>query len=67
MKKNGIPKVIMAASVAAMGMGLFSTLDNEARATGTCIRCGNSDETECQRVIIDDTVHYFAGPRSECD
>jgi len=33
-KKRKMPKVVMAASVAVMGMGLFSTLGNEARATG---------------------------------
>jgi hypothetical protein len=29
-----MPKVRMAATVAVMGMGLFSTFENEARATG---------------------------------
>ena len=29
-----MPKVVMAVSVAAMGMGLFGALQNEARATG---------------------------------
>lgn len=33
-KRRKLPKVVMAVSVAAMGMGLFSTLQNEARATG---------------------------------
>ena len=43
--KKKMPKVIMAASVAAMGMGLFSSLQNEARATG-----GGSGSKRC---IID--------------
>lgn len=34
-KRRKLPKVVMAASLAAMGMGLFSTLGNEARATGS--------------------------------
>lgn len=39
-KKSKLPKVVMAASVAVMGMGLFSTLENEARATGgSCDLC----------------------------
>ena len=33
-KKSKMPKVVMAVSVAAMGMGLFGALQNEARATG---------------------------------
>lgn len=39
-KKKSMPKVIMAAGVAAMGLGLFSTLQNEARATGSAtVQC----------------------------
>lgn len=43
-KRRKLPKVVMAASVAMLGMGLFSTLQNEARATGgggssKCLAC----------------------------
>ena len=47
--KNKMPKVVMAASVAAMGMGLFSALGNEARATGggQWICCARSYQIFC--------------------
>ena len=41
-KKRKMPKVVMAVSVAAMGMGLFGALQNEARATG-----GGSGSKRC--------------------
>lgn len=47
-KKRKMPKVVMAVSVAAMGMGLFGALQNEARATGggKGVCCKNLD-TSC--------------------
>lgn len=45
-----MPKVVMAVSVAAMGMGLFGALQNEARATG-----------EGATVACKDTEHYGNG------
>ena len=38
-KTRKMPKVVMAASVAAMGMGLFGALQNEAHATGASAKC----------------------------
>ena len=45
-KKRKMPKVVMAVSVAAMGMGLFGALQNEARATGGSARCYHQLNTE---------------------
>lgn len=65
-KKRKLPKVVMAVSVAVMGMGLFSSLQNEARATGSCVVCDNINEDECQRVLVGNEAHYYSGPKSDC-
>lgn len=44
-KKESMPKLHMNAGVAAMGLGLFSTLQNEASATGgrATIECSDTE------------------------
>ncbi|WP_137402136.1 hypothetical protein [Echinicola rosea] len=44
-KKRMLPKVVMAASVAAMGVGVFQTFDAEAQTTGGGVCCQMKDKT----------------------
>ncbi len=32
-------------------------------SSGTTICCDNENDEECARVIVNDVLHYFAGPK----
>ncbi|AWW31232.1 hypothetical protein DN752_14485 [Echinicola strongylocentroti] len=54
-KKRRLPRVVMAASVAAMGVGVFQTIDAEAMTTGSGAMCCAFDGDGC----VDDFGFFY--------